>query len=343
LALCWTIGESGKLNYGWEVDGAAPFTHWQGGPGEIGTPLHPTRKILADPAVYEFAEPLRVTYPPWYDPAYWYAGISPKIKPLAELKAIFVYGRYSLLLLSIVPGLLPAAIAAAFLGSLRIVGGILLNFWYLLAPATGTILLYCFVFADSRYVAGSVVIIGTIALAALTSTAHNKKWANVIKVEAVLLTVLLICQPVVTGLHSIISPATYAAPKQIEIAAEMRELGLSPGDRIGYIGAGINAYWALCDGVRIIAEVPMTYGREQTFQRSVTYAVGEFNPLDSVIAAMKSAGARAIVADAFPARPDLGAWHVLHVRDSSGLTGNRIMVLFSDAISSQQSFHQPGR
>jgi 4-amino-4-deoxy-L-arabinose transferase-like glycosyltransferase len=57
-----TIGESGKLNYGWEVDGAVRSTHWQGEPGDIGQPEHPTRLLIKEPVpVYEFGSPWRAS------------------------------------------------------------------------------------------------------------------------------------------------------------------------------------------------------------------------------------------------------------------------------------------
>lgn len=35
--------------------------------------------------MYEFATPFRVTYPPWYNPSYWYAGVQVKVDMKRQL------------------------------------------------------------------------------------------------------------------------------------------------------------------------------------------------------------------------------------------------------------------
>jgi hypothetical protein len=69
----FTFGDSAKINQGWFVNGVNPnYRHWQGnGTGNPGA-LHPTRKVLSWPEIYEFATPVEGTYPVWYNPAYWY-------------------------------------------------------------------------------------------------------------------------------------------------------------------------------------------------------------------------------------------------------------------------------
>lgn len=60
----WTYGDTGRLNYFWYVNDGA-----QGDPA-YGRILHPPRELSRSPVVYEFAEPVRGTYPLWYDPSY---------------------------------------------------------------------------------------------------------------------------------------------------------------------------------------------------------------------------------------------------------------------------------
>lgn len=72
-----TIGDAGRINYAEYVNRATIWVHWQGEPTGTGTPAHPTRKVFSDPAIFEFAEPVAGTYPPWYDPSYWYEGVHP--------------------------------------------------------------------------------------------------------------------------------------------------------------------------------------------------------------------------------------------------------------------------
>src|SRR5205085_1387648 len=83
-----TIGDSARLNYAWYVNRITPFTHWQGEPAGSGTPAHPTRQIFTAPNVYEFATPVAGTYPPWFDPTYWYAGVTPHFNLRQQAHAI---------------------------------------------------------------------------------------------------------------------------------------------------------------------------------------------------------------------------------------------------------------
>ena len=91
-----TLGEAGSLNYAWHVDRLAKWVHWEGGtdpaakawpkpslarfaqwdtkPPEFGRPLHGSAMVGRAPVVYAFAEPVKATYVPYYDPAYFYQG-----------------------------------------------------------------------------------------------------------------------------------------------------------------------------------------------------------------------------------------------------------------------------
>jgi hypothetical protein len=65
----FTVGDSGRSNIIWMVNGV-PYYNWQGGPSDNGKPIHPTRQLSSNPAIFEFATPVGGTYPPWYDPIY---------------------------------------------------------------------------------------------------------------------------------------------------------------------------------------------------------------------------------------------------------------------------------
>jgi len=111
-----TIGESGRLNYGWEVDGADRLVHWQGKPFDIGKPLHPTTQVFDSPKAFVFPEPIAGTYPPWYDPSYWYAGIDPKLKPASLVPILLVNITVAANYLVRSPILLPACFVILMAG-----------------------------------------------------------------------------------------------------------------------------------------------------------------------------------------------------------------------------------
>jgi hypothetical protein len=81
----FTLGDSGTLNYAWEISGARRYLHWQGEQHDLGHPKHPTSPISSNPEAFSFAKPIPASYPPWFDPSYWYEGIRPKLKLKAQL------------------------------------------------------------------------------------------------------------------------------------------------------------------------------------------------------------------------------------------------------------------
>jgi hypothetical protein len=52
----------------------APYALWEGKAGTNIKPKHPVKKLFDAPAVYEYAAPVKGTYPIAHDPLYWYEG-----------------------------------------------------------------------------------------------------------------------------------------------------------------------------------------------------------------------------------------------------------------------------
>jgi hypothetical protein len=82
-----SIGETGRLNYLWWVNGIQPFVGWTGTPGGD-VPAHGPRTIFDNPQVLEFATPIAGTYPLWYDPAYWYEGANARFNASQQIVAL---------------------------------------------------------------------------------------------------------------------------------------------------------------------------------------------------------------------------------------------------------------
>jgi hypothetical protein len=74
-----TFGESGKLNFAWNVNNYTNHRGWLGREPGSGTPLHPPRVMMERPLVLEFADPGHGTLPVWYEPARWHQGIRLRI------------------------------------------------------------------------------------------------------------------------------------------------------------------------------------------------------------------------------------------------------------------------
>jgi hypothetical protein len=258
----FTIGESGKLNYGWEVNGAARWTHWQGEPGDIGVPVHPTRLIANRPVpVYEFGGPVEGAYPPWYDPSYWYQGIRPHFDASRQMRVLRSNAREAAYHLGTSPIVCIVAMLMLVAGrrSLRPWPGV---FWTLAIPAGAGILMYCLILPDKRYIGGFLLVFEMTVLAGFQIPA--KKWTHF--VEAVC---LLFVAALVTRLSPQIKVAALDLMHGREsewnvswmMAKRFSELGIRPGDRIAYVGNGFEADWVRLLGAKIVAEVPAIHDR----------------------------------------------------------------------------------
>jgi hypothetical protein len=264
-----TFSESGKLNYGWFVNDAQPaFVHWQGQPPGMGSPLHPTRQILPDLPVFEFAAPIYGTYPAWYDPTYWWAGMRTHFSLREQLRAIFRNGRKVINVFFDLDGVwifsLTVLICAA--GTKNYIRQIQSNAFLFLPPVAG-ILLYLVVLTVERYLAPFALVILVVMLASVWLPANDplsKRVATSVLVAAVLVTAF-------SGLHfltwskSVIAEAE-AVPYEMWKAADgARQLGIRPGDKIAELEPAIredrllarseNPVLARLLGVRITAEL----------------------------------------------------------------------------------------
>lgn len=253
-----TLGDSGRLNYAWLINGL-PYAHWHGGAPGLGRPVHPTRRVMAHPPVYEFASPLKGTYPPWLDPAYWNEGVRPRLDLRAHVRAAMTNTRF--VLYDIVFGrqsaILTAALALAYLRRRRRrLPADLWTFNMLGLPAVGAIAMFSLIRVEARFIGAFVALAWLAVFAALTASpfADHKRAREAILVAAALGLIL----PSVAALALDVA----RNPKlgggvhpQWEIAQALHQAGIKPGDRIAVIGWGLGAYWARLAGVTIVAEI----------------------------------------------------------------------------------------
>jgi len=319
----WTLGDAARLNYAWELDGAARTAHWQGEPGDIGAPLHPTRKIHSDPDIYEFSEPINVTYAPWYSPSYWYAGISPKIRPINQAKLLAKYLLYVVVLLFHTPGCAILLLGAALSKHLRQLLFRIRSFWLLLIPPIFMLLLYCLVYVDSRYVAGPVLVIGIVIIANVASLNRQaqESWSKLGRWAAVMTLCLALIPDRLAFIGAILHiPSSPFYDQQTSIAREMRTLGVRPGDRIAYVGLGINAYWALLDNVRVTAEVPVIVKRngdlvnyiQDDYSNTDAFWHADSKTKEEIFALFRENQICAVVSDVVPFGADTSGWQKLN-------------------------------
>jgi hypothetical protein len=255
-----TFGDSGKIAYAEYVNRATWLTHWQGEPPGTGIPAHPTRKIWSDPPMYEFAQPVPGSYPPWYDPSYWYEGIRPHFSLKGQLWVLFRAANLYLKLISR-SGALYVVLIALFVW-VRKAGKWELGakeLWLVWLPSLAALGMYALVLVEQRYVSGFAL---ALLMWILSSVRISEKAEEAPRKRAVLATMLAmalaIAWPVTRDLNEVMANKPY---EHWEVAVRLQGMGISPGTEVGYIGTGLDAYWAHLAGVRIIAEIP---GKDQT-------------------------------------------------------------------------------
>ena len=261
-----TFGDSGKINYAEHVDGAPFMTHWQGQPAGTGTPVHPTRKVSDDPVIYEFAQPIAGSYPPWYDQSYWYEGIRVHFSLIGQLRVLFKSASTYFKFFSRSGALYVVFLALILLvrkkgkwewGERRFR---LVWFPSLVAP-----IMYAFVVVKQRYVSGFALVL---LLWILSSVRISFAREEVFRKRALLATILapavammwpatLNLRDIIRNQHGGVVGGFGRSPyDQQMVAEELRDMGVPPGTQVASIGSGLEAYWAHLAQVRIIAEIP---------------------------------------------------------------------------------------
>jgi hypothetical protein len=253
-----TFGDAGRIAYAAFVDSAAHGIHWQGGPDGTGTPVHPTRMLLATPPVFEFATPVKGTYPPWYDPSYWYEGVKPVFNVRNQLRDI----RYTI---EEYAGILPymAGVLVGFLGMALYVirdGSLcrdIIENWVIWLPGTAALALYALVYVEARFVAPFFVLvwIGLFASLRFPRSRSAQVFVRCMTLATVITLGVGIAWLAGRALFRALAPQSF---ENWEVAQGLKDLGIRPGSDVASIGYALDGYWAHLAGVRIVAEVPLS-------------------------------------------------------------------------------------
>jgi hypothetical protein len=149
----FTTGEIGRIVVSWFVNDVTPIYHWQGLPEGMGRPVHTTRQLLANPHVYEFADPFQTTYPPHFDSSYWYEGVMARLNIPRIIDIATGNAR------AFVALLLPLILIGSGLAHNRDRLRRLAMHWPLILPMLVGIGLFIVLYFETRYVAAFVAVI----------------------------------------------------------------------------------------------------------------------------------------------------------------------------------------
>ena len=311
-----TPGDKGRLAYAWTVNEVEWIAHWQGEPEGSGVPAHPTRRLAEHPAVFEFASPIGGTYPPWYDPSYWYEGLEVRFDASRQWRRIREHTWPQLRRVfrgrpveAVLWGAAALALAATLLPERRRIARRALVVHLTLAlPALATLLMYLPVLVRPRYCGGALLLLGLALLSAFRwpRSRWRRRAAGTVLAAFLLLMVGVVGPPLRRGAGRAIGDirengvADLSAHVHLTVAERLRAAGLAEGDRIAHIGNSQIAYWARLARLGIVAEIP--YRRASRWKRD---HVREFMRLDEadragILERLASPGVRAIVASRLP-------------------------------------------
>jgi len=250
-----SIGETGRLNYEWQVNGMPLYTGWTGSTDDVhGVPEHPPRILFDRPRTLEFTEPVKGTYPLWYDPTYWYAGAKIRFnlrEQLAVLKTTLgAYYQLCIRTPGLFAGVLMLCISIRNRKIRRAPDG---NSRWLVPWVLGALSMYAVVHVEPRYVAAYFVLFWL--------AVYNFLWQRVTAGAriAVLLTVLLTL--FVPSSITLVAETTQALrerarrPDYVVVGEALRAAGVHREDRLATVGYSLDAFYARYAGAQIVAQI----------------------------------------------------------------------------------------
>jgi len=295
-----TFGESGRLNYLSFVDRADFVTL------PANTYKHPVTRIHETPNVYEFAHPIKGTYPLWYDLAYWSEGPKAHFDLKGQIRVLKLTGisYYNLLFLSeagLVSGLIVlfSVSSLGFRSLLRSVS----EGWYLMVPAAAGLGAFLLVHVEGRYIGPYVLLLWLGVLCGVRTKSEGESRRLIAGV--VLAIAVTMGAPVFSTTVFDWAEQRHKGPVDWEVARALKQIGIQEGDKVAYLRRSPwgDFFWARLARIQIIAEVPP----------------GEFDkywaappPVQTeVIQALAKTGAKAVISAAMPPCASASVWQRL--------------------------------
>jgi hypothetical protein len=311
----FTTNETGTYNYAIAVQGVT-YQHWQGETPGAGRPLHPTRKLLDSPAVFEFDGPLPGTYPYWYDPSYWYDGVQRRIVWRSQLQmSAWTFSRTAGLLFGNNASFL-AGIVILFLIGARSPGQFshARRFWIVIIPALAGLLAYLIVHWETRYLGGFLCVLLTSATAAakLPATRVSRQiYGAVAGLTALMFVAPFGPSTTLAGLgvyRAMIGERPHDENHYWEVAQALQRAGFGPGTKVATTDHALmeSVMWARVARMKIIAEVYYRADRPETLRNDFWAASGADQ--ERVLDVFRRTGARLAVTSELPKGEGARGW-----------------------------------
>ena len=305
-----SYSEVGNLNYAWHVNhvGGGKIAGGPFFPAAAGAPAylkHPLALLYRQPEVYEFKEPLSLTYPPRSDMAYWGAGtkvvFSPRNQVLAIADGLKLFFRDPHILPLSILIVLGGLIALLRLVSTRSAKTIPRS-WPILIPGAVGPCLYLLISVEPRYVAPFFLIILLGLFPIIARKGSSGIGARAAAWPVAVGAILIVCSGLLVAYHLAGFPRAENGEIFLRVGTALNEAGVEPGEEIGIIGdSSDGCRWARLAGVQIVAQV---------LREDMPDFWNVADP-SGVYQAFIRAGARAVVAEQTPPPDRISGWQRL--------------------------------
>lgn len=254
-----TFSPTAKLNYYWMVQQGLTPPHATGDDEERQHLLHPTRKIFSQPDAYEFRYEQSCTYPPHFDPSYWYRGARVQLMP-DRLLSVYSLNMIALIELFIAPlAMLCVFLAFIYKRKYLTTDSVLFNaplFLISLVTCFGTPLAVFIIFEHTnRYFQSAclLIFVGFFSSLRLNATEIGNK---ALRWTTILMCIFCIGNAIVREVGDVVKALSPASYPYAEVMKDLQAAGLHGGDNVARLGDKEMEVWARQCRLHVVADIP---------------------------------------------------------------------------------------
>ena len=254
-----TFSTAGPFNYLWYVRMELFLPHALGNEEARSHLIHPTRKIYSQPDVYEFDFGKPVTYPPHYDPAYWFRGVRVQFSPFRSLvNTIFCAVALTFMFFGEM-GLAVLLLWVVARRKIFTLQSLLFNLPLFVLPMSiigiHIAAVNCFINPHTgRYFGFSMVMLLAYIFASirLPNEAKYRRAVNAGALFLIFVCAAFVVDRVLTDTHQLITQTKFPFA---DVAASLEAVGIESGDKVAQIGDAETEDWARLPRLTIIADI----------------------------------------------------------------------------------------
>jgi hypothetical protein len=329
-----TLGEAGALNYAFHVNHLKHWMGWQGGPGELESPVHPVQMIYSRPPVFAFGEPFHVTYPPQFGMVYWYQGyrqfftLGNAVRAVSEnfhaLKYVF-------------QEIIPVALAVLLCVGVsfwhrpgdRIGVKRSSQLWILYLPSLLGLSFFLLVHMEGRYVAGYICVLAMAPFLRLDGWKGSVRSTlrSAALIILVMATVFNLSERLHDAVRSAVARRDMQSGGQWAVAEYLQSRGLKAGDKVASVSPR-NDYrctWAYASGLHVVAAIGNDAYDPQNQIEDLHLFFDDSSTQEEISQLFRKQGAVAVVATEIPFDVSSDGWeHIPGSRDWVLLLGTNL-------------------